>query len=170
MDRNIPVIIFAHSQGAIICEHALELLSGSERAALRIFSFGGGSFIARGKCHSDSHNYASAADLVCRLGSPHLQILALEDYTARKKGRSREELIEDLAIRDAHLQIDSLDPTVIQKYAKERIHYYEQEFLKLSNITVLDPDPICSWQHGFENKCYQKVIQSIIKKYQSMRR
>lgn len=114
-------------------------------------------------------NQCIANDLVCRLGSPRLQILALEDYTARKKGRSREELIQNLAIRDSLLYIDSLDSSIIQKYAKERIRYYEQEFEKLSNVTVLDPDFGCNWQHSFENKCYQNAIQSIIKKYQSKR-
>ena len=78
-----------------------------------------GSFIPSGKSHPDSHNYASAADLICRLGS-HLQILALEDYVAHKKSCSREELIKNLAMRDALLQIDSLDITVIQKYAKRK--------------------------------------------------
>ena len=34
---------------------------------------------------------------------------------------------------------------------KERSHYYEQEFAKLSNVTVLDPDPGYNWQHSFEN-------------------
>ncbi len=166
---QVPAVIFVHSQGAIICKHALELLSPSERSELRIFTFGGGSFIAPGKSHADSHNYASAADFVCRLGSPHLQILALESYSAHKKGKSREELIQDLAMRDALLHIDSLDSSIIQKYANERIHYYEQEFEKLSNVTVLDSDFGCNWQHGFENKCYQNVVQSIIKKYQSGR-
>ena len=46
-----PVIIFLHSQGAIFIEHAIELLSQSERKQLRIFTFGGGSFISPGKCH-----------------------------------------------------------------------------------------------------------------------
>jgi hypothetical protein len=82
---NKPIVIFAHSQGAIICEKALQHLKAPERECLRIFSLGGGSFIAPGQSHPESHNYASAADPVCRLGSPNLQLLALEKYEARKK-------------------------------------------------------------------------------------
>ena len=58
----------AHSQGAIITEHALEILSKKEREQLIIFTFGGGSFIAAGKSHPDSHNYASAADFRLSFG------------------------------------------------------------------------------------------------------
>ncbi len=43
---HLPVIIMAHSQGAIITEHALEILNKKEREQLIIFTFGGGSFIA----------------------------------------------------------------------------------------------------------------------------
>jgi hypothetical protein len=60
-------------------------------------------------------------------------------------------------MRDALLHIDSLDSSIIQKYANERVHYYEQEFEKLANVTVLDPDFGCNWQHGFDNKCYQNA-------------
>lgn len=165
--RELPVIVFAHSQGAIIIEHALELLALQERVKLRIFTFGGGSFIAPGKSHPDSHNYASAADLICRLGSPNLQLLALEDYTARKQGLNREEIIWQLAIRDARLDVDSLNPKTIEAWARKRAEFYEQEFAKICNVTVLDPDVGVSWQHGFLNPCYQNVVQSTIKKYQS---
>lgn len=77
-ESEIPspcVILFAHSQGAVIA--AVELLSKSERQKLRIFTFGGGSFLLPDKCHPDSHNYASPADAVSLLGSPNHQYLAL---------------------------------------------------------------------------------------------
>jgi hypothetical protein len=48
-EENTPVILFAHNQEGIILEHALEFLESAERAVLRIFTFGGGSFIASGK-------------------------------------------------------------------------------------------------------------------------
>src|SRR5207253_1946794 len=72
-NQSLPVIIFAHSQGAIICEHAIEQLSVAEREKIRILTFGGGSFIAPNKCHPDSHNYASAIDIVCGMGTPGLR-------------------------------------------------------------------------------------------------
>ncbi len=131
---NKPIVIFAYSQGAIICERALQLLKLPEREKLRIFSLGGGSFIAPGQSHPESHNYASAADLVCRLGSPNLQILALEKYAAQKKGISNEELLRNLAMRDALLQIDSLNSTLVQKYAEQRRQHYEKEFEKIRSV------------------------------------
>ncbi|MCH9627951.1 MAG: hypothetical protein S4CHLAM2_16000 [Chlamydiales bacterium] len=164
-DQTRPVVIFAHSQGAIICERALKHLSKPERMRLTVFSFGGGSFIAPGACHPDSHNYASAADPICRLGSPKLQILALERYTAQKRGIEPQEMLFELARRDALLKIDSLNPRVIETYTQKRCRYYEKELAKIRNVTILDPDPGCSFQHAFESTCYQMVVQSLVNKY-----
>lgn len=158
-----PVVIFAHSQGAIITEHALKLLNKKEREKLIIFTFGGGSFIAPGKSHPDSHNYASAADFVCRMGSPNLQYLALQRYFGVKKGRSEQEVIHQLAVYDTMLDLDSTDPKTIETYTKQQMKHYEKEFSKISNVTVLDPDP--KWKHKFSSRCYQTAMQSIIKKY-----
>lgn len=161
-----PVIFFAHSQGAIISEHALELLEDSERKQIRIFTFGGGSFIAPGKCHLDSHNYASAADPICRLGSPNLQYLALQRYYAFKKGMNLEQLIRELSYQDAILHLDTINANVIEAYTQQRCRYYEREFAKICNVTVLDPDPGYIWEHRFNSACYQSIIGDIVRRYQ----
>jgi hypothetical protein len=163
-ETHPPVIIMAHSQGAIITEHALEILSKKEREQLIIFTFGGGSFIAAGKSHPDSYNYASAADFVCRLGSPNVQYLALQRYFGSKEGRSEQEVIYQLALYDAMLDLDSTNPKTIETYTKQRMNHYEKEFSKISNVTVLDPDP--KWKHRFSSSCYQAAVQMITKKYE----
>jgi hypothetical protein len=160
-----PVIIFAHSQAAIISEHALELLSKRERDQLRIFTFGGGSFIAPGKSHPESHNYASAADLVCRMGSPTLQMLALKRYYGMKSGLAESQIIRQLAVQDVMLDLDTLNMEVFETYASHRNKYYEQEFDTLRNVTVLDPGN--RWEHSFSNSCYQNVVSEIVTKYRS---
>lgn len=161
-----PVIIFAHSQGAIYIEHALELLNSQERTLLRIFTFGGGSYIPPGKSHPDSHNYASAADFVCRFGSPNLQCLALKRYYGLKNGLSERQVMQQLAYEDALLSLNSVDPKTIEIYTKSRENHYEREFSKISHITILDPDPGSDWKHEFGSECYQSTILAIIKKYQ----
>jgi len=162
-----PVVVFAHSQGAIISEHALELLKTSEKNRIRIFTFGGGSFIAPGKCHPDSHNYASAADLVCSLGSPNLRFLAMQIYLGNKEGKSQEQVIYQLAFQDTMLHLDSTNLKVFETYLKQRINNYNQEALPLANVTILDPDIDCKWKHEFKSHCYQKEVQKIIDKYKS---
>ena len=164
-----PVIVFLHSQGAIFIEHAMEFLRQEERKQLRIFTFGGGSFIAPDKSHPDSHNYASAADFVCRFGSPNLQLLALERYYGNKKGLTDNQIIAQLSMGDAMLHLDSIDSKVIEAYIKQRTKYYENEFSKIRNLTILDPDPGSKWKHTFISECYQQTIQEIIKKYQRNR-
>lgn len=136
-----------------------------ERNLLRIFTFGGGSFIAPGKSHPDSHNYSSAADYVCRVGSPFLQCLALKRYYGLKSGLSEQQVIHQLAYADAILDLDSIDPKTIATYTKSREKHYEQEFLKIKHITILDPDPGSNWKHEFCSECYQAIIRDIIKRY-----
>ncbi len=160
----------SHCQGAIISEHALELLKPSERNKIRIFTFGGGSFIAPGKCHPDSHNYASAADLVCSLGSPNLRFLAMQIYLGNKEGKSQEQVIYQLAFQDAMLDLDSTDPKVFETYLRQRIKHYNQEIAQLANVTILDPDTDCKWKHEFNSDCYQKKVKSKIDEYQNILR
>lgn len=161
-----PVIIFAHSQGAIFIEHALKLLSSSEKDNLIIFTFGGGSFITPGTCHPDSHNYASTADYVCILGSPNHQLLALERYHERKKGLSDEKIAAKFAYGDAMLHLDSTDPRIMNAFIAARTTYYEKEFFAIRNLTILDPDPDSRWKHKFKSDCYQRAMQAQVKKYQ----
>ncbi|MGA8163992.1 MAG: hypothetical protein WB791_03085 [Waddliaceae bacterium] len=164
--KHQHVVVFAHSQGAIISEHALELLKESERKQIRIFTFGGGSFIAPEKCHPDSHNYASAADPICRLGSPNLQYLALQRYYALKKGLNLGQLIKELSFQDAILHLDTINAQVIEAYIQKRSKYYEREFSKISNVTVLDSDPGYIWEHRFDSPCYQSIIGDIVRRCQ----
>jgi hypothetical protein len=164
--KTSPVILFVHSQGAIITEHALEQLNQNERGRLRIFTFGGGSFLLPGKSHEDSHNYASAADYVCRIGSLNDQYLALERYYGYKEGLSDQQIIDQLAMQDAMLHLDSINPKAVEAYVKGRNNHYQCEFDKIKNVTVLDPDPDCKWKHQFDSDCYQTMVKKIVKRYQ----
>ena len=160
-----PIVVFAHSQGAIILERALEFLTLREKESLRIFTFGGGSFIAPGKSHSDSHNYASAADFVCRLGSPNLQLLALRRYYAHKEGLTDSQMVEQWSLQDAILYLDSTDAKATQSYTDQRIQYFQNELSQINNLTILDPDPDSQWKHRFSCDCYQATVGKIIHKY-----
>ncbi len=164
-EEGSPIVLFAHSQGGIILEHAIEFLEPNERSHLRIFTFGGGSFIALGKSHSDSHNYASVADYVCLMGSPNLQMLALQRYHAHKEGLTDGQMIHDWAFRDAILELDSIDSDVIKKFAEGRVKYYQDMFARIKNLTILDPDPETRWKHEFASDCYQRTVRQIVQKY-----
>ncbi len=164
---DLPVVVFAHSQGAIITEHVLEYLDHAERKNLRIFTFGGGSFISPGKCHPDSHNYVSANDMIPSIGSPYLHNLALELYHGNKKGMNRDEIIKKLAIRDARLLCSFLrNPhgySELENHITQASNSYKRDLEKISNVTVLDPED--KIEHAFNTKCYQSVMQGIVKKY-----
>lgn len=162
------VVVFAHSQGAIYLEHALELMNPQERKLLRIFTFGGGSYIESVKCHPDSHNYASAADFVCRFVSPNYQWLALQRYYGHKDGLNDAQVIHKLAFEDATLHLDTTDVKVWEIFIKKRERHYEQEFSKINHITILDPDPDSNWKHEFISNCYQVKIKERIDTFKGM--
>ena len=164
-DPKCPVIVFAHSQGAIISEHALRLLNADERQKIRIFTFGGGSFLEVDSCHPDSHNYASENDLVSSVGSPYFRSLAVHKYLGMKEGLTEEAVIKRWALDDALLYLDSVDPFVFESFMKQRINHYESLMKKISNITILDPEPSCHVEHQFCRECYQKEVKRLVKKY-----
>ncbi len=162
-ENNPPVIVFAHSQGAAIAEHALALLSSQEKQKIRIFTFGGWSFIPPGVTHTDSHNYASVGDLIPRVGSFNLQYLALRRYEGFKEGLSEEEIIQRLSFGDAIHHLDCLDPHIPERYTQGRCKHYRSEFEKISNVTVLDSGSM--WEHSFNNESYQNIVNEKIEKY-----
>ncbi len=164
-NNNTPVVIFAHSQGAAIIEHALVSLSNDERKKIRIFTFGGWSFIAPDIAHPDSHNYASAGDLISRIGSFNLQYLAIRRYEGFKEGLNLEQIISRLSFDDAISDLDCFDARVVERYTYERSKYYQKEFKKISNLTVLDSGSL--WEHSFNNKSYQAVVRMKIDQYRT---
>lgn len=66
--ENSPIILFVHSQGALIANLALDLLEEKRAKKLRIFAFGASILLETNKAHPDSHNYIGEADLIPRLG------------------------------------------------------------------------------------------------------
>ena len=160
---NSPVVVFAHSQGAAIVEHALASLSNDERKKIRIFTFGGWSFVAPDIAHPDSHNYASVGDLIPRIGSFNLQYLAIRRYEGFKEGLNLEQIISRLAFGDAIQALDCFDAQVVEKYAQERSKYYQEEFKKISNVTVVDSGSL--WEHSFNNESYQTIVRMKIDQY-----
>lgn len=162
--ENSPIVLFAHSQGAAITEHAIALLSKQERQQIRIFTFGGWSFIAPGAAHPDSHNYASVGDLIPRVGSYNSQYFAIRRYEGLKESLIDDEIIRRLAFGDAIQDLDCLDPYVHERYAQERCKFYSSEFEKIRNVTVVDSRSM--WEHSFKNESYQNIVLEKIEKYQ----
>ncbi len=160
-----PVIIFAHSQGAAIAEHALSFLSERDRKKIRVFTFGGWDFIPPHFAHHASHNYISVADLIPRLGSMNHQYFVMRRYEGVKAGLSLDEIIRDLAFEDAINTLDTLDPSGLNKYARERRKYYELEFKKISNVTTVEAES--SLEHSFSNGNYQEKVRWVIDRYKT---
>jgi len=166
-ENNPPVIVFAHSQGAAIAEHALALLTVSERLKIRVFTFGGWSFISSSSSHPESHNYCSVGDVIPRCGSFNSQYFALRKYEGGREGLAEGDIIWSLALEDAFHNLDTIDAATIEKYAQSRALYYRTKFEEIRNITVVPSESL--WEHSFKNKSYQTIVNSIIGKYRRCR-
>lgn len=163
---NPPVIIFVHSQGAIIANLALDLLNQSDRKRIRIFAFGGGSLIAPGKSHDKTHNYLSEADIIPRIGSIQLAQLIIRRYEKQKQGLSEEEIIDCLISADADYYLETTESKALAAFYRERKKFYHEEFGKISNLSVLEQSEDSGyWEHSFAVPCYQRKLQEIIQQY-----
>ena len=163
---NPPVIIFVHSQGAIIANLALDLLNESDRKRIRIFAFGGGSLIAPGKSHDKTHNYLSEADIIPRIGSIQLAQLIIRRYEKQKQGLSEEEIIDCLISADADYYLETTESKALAAFYRERKKFYHEEFGKISNLSVLEQSEDSGyWEHSFAVPCYQRKLQEIIQQY-----
>lgn len=162
------VVIFAHSQGAIIADLALDLLTSEQRKELRIFTFGGGTFIPPGKSHPDSHNYISRGDAIPRITSYQLTKLVLRREEERARGLSDKHILELLAEEDVDNLLETESLEVTKAFRKSRIAYYKQELANISNVTLVESSkkPILPFlDHSFRAECYQRVVEKIITTY-----
>ena len=162
-ETTLQLLYLLTAKELAIVEHALVSLSRDERRKIRIFTFGGWSFVAPDVAHPESHNYASVGDLIPRMGSFNLQYLAIRRYEGFKEGLSLEEIISRLAFGDAIKDLDNFDTRIIEKYAQDRSKYYQEEFKKISNVTVVDSESM--WEHSFKNDSYQAIVRMKIDQY-----
>ncbi len=160
-DYEVPIVIFAHSMGAIIAEHALEYLSYDERVKLRIFTLGGGSFIQPGKCHPESHNFACGKDIIAFLGSPVLRTLALKKHFSLKAGLDEKQMIDNWVEEDSKFYLDSRQEEVIWNFQEQKRKWYQDHLDILRNVTILDGN----YDHLLRSDHYQKILKSLIEKY-----
>lgn len=52
-----PIIVFAHSQGALIANMALNRLPATIRQRIRVITLGGAALVSPDISHPESHNY-----------------------------------------------------------------------------------------------------------------
>jgi hypothetical protein len=158
-----PVVIIAHSQGALIVDLALDRLTPEEREQLHVFTFGGASFLAPGKAHVQSHNYVSLADPVPRLSSLQMSDFLFKLYAAKA---SPQTAIEALVQDDVNSYLDSNAVGEDAPFRAVRRAYYEELLRRMQNITVLDHDLSGIWEHSFATSCYQNKVKETVEAYQ----
>lgn len=160
-----PIIIFAHSQGALIANMALNRLPPTIRQRIRVFTLGGAALVSLDISHPDSHNYFSVGDVVPRLTSCGLALFLLELHERTKAGLTVPQIIAQMIQDDADTYMASQDEKAVKAYWEERQKYYEDKLHSVRNVTVLDEERSGTWEHAFINPIYQNVLKDIIQRY-----
>ncbi len=160
-----PIVVFTHSQGALIADLALTRLSLEERQRIRVFTLGGASILLPDVAHPESHNYFSVADIVPRLTAHDISIFLLHLHEGMKIGLTTEQVVGQLIQKDIEISIATQDKTAIDTFQKQRQQHYKEKLRQMSNITILDGDRSGTWEHAFFAPCYQEVLKEIINKY-----
>lgn len=162
-----PIVVFAHSQGALIANMALERLSKMIRQRIRVFTLGGAALVSPDSSHPESHNYFSMGDLVPRVTSYGLAQFLLRLHEGAKAGITIPQVIAQMIQDDMDLHMVSQDENAIRIYREERQKYYEDKLHAVRNVTVLDENRSGTWEHGFVTPIYQHVLKEIIQRYQN---
>ncbi len=159
-----PVVIFAHSQGALIMNLALEQLNPDERNRVHIFTFGAAKFVSPGKAHV-SHNYLSIADPVPMFASKDTYRFLLHLHEGKKRGLTPADIIQECVKQDLICDYQEFSTDTPLEFLKERQIHYENELIKTQNITLLESTESDFWEHSFDLPSYQSIIKEIVERY-----
>ena len=160
-----PIIVFAHSQGALIANMALNRLPPTMRQRIRVIALGGAGLVSPDISHPESHNYFSVGDLIPRLTSCGLALFLLELHEGTKAGLTVPQIIAQMIQDDADIYMTSQDEKAMKAYWEERQKYYEDKLHSVRNVTVLDEKRSGTWEHAFLNPIYQDVLKKIVQEY-----
>ncbi len=163
--NKLPIVIFTHSQGALVSNLALSRLLPQERQRIRIFTLAGASLIAPDIAHPESHNYFSIADLAVKVTSYDLCMFLLRLHDGRKAGLKPSQVIEQLIQEDIDAHLETQDQQALDKFRHQRQEHYGHKLWKSQNITILNDNTPSIWEHAFNTPCYQQVATEIINKY-----
>ncbi len=161
-----PIVIIAHSQGALIADLALDHLNLAEQARIHIFTFGGAAFISPKKCHPHSHNYFSFNDPIPQTASKDACILLKKLREGEKRGDTAQKVIEECLQEDLiNFNKESFHQLLVDEYLEQRQQFYEEQICKVQNTTVLGEYSLTDWEHAFDTPCYLEKIKEIIEAY-----
>lgn len=164
--QNKPkIIVFSHSQGALIANLALSRLTPKERKKIHLFTLGGATLIEPYAAHPESHNYFSLSDLISKLTSYALCTFLLRLHNGKKVGLKLEQIIEQLILEDIEMRLETRDQQAIAKFRKQREEHYAHELWKSQNITILNDESTKFFEHALKSPCYREQVIEIIDKY-----
>lgn len=160
---NNPGLIKSHSHfakrnGSIGSCHGFAIFSHAEQGHKALSAW----------LHSKKHFNATVQALAEHYHSKNADAFAAKlsnCIPTMKEGLNQEALVQRWALDDALLYLDSVDAFVFESFMKQRISHYENLMKKISNITILDPDPSCYVEHQFCIECYQKEVKRLVEKY-----
>ncbi len=156
-----PIVIFAHSQGALIVDLALNKLTTEERKRIQAYTFGGLALISSEK--SNAQNFFSSKDPIPFFASKDRVQFLLRFHLRQKLGLTAQEIIEECVKEDfvSYYQQDvSLES--VEEFRQRREQHYKNELKQSENITILDDTISEFWEHSFDLPSYQAKIRELV--------
>jgi hypothetical protein len=157
-----PIIIIAHSEGAMIAEFAVKQLKPSIQKKIQFWTFGGAGFVPDGICHPKTCNYVNQHDPIIQAVSPlDYRILTVRDQFKEKK---LDYIANILAEEDMLVQGFDIGP--IYKVSKEKkANEYKKRLDELANTRIIYHKKLVWNHHEFKDPEYQLKLQELIEEF-----
>lgn len=141
-DREIRIILFVHSHGAVVARRALDRLTVPERNRVEVFAFGGATMIPNNRARV-ARNYIRESDLIARAGNVRDHRNVFYDisrvHKIQKTGKNLEQSILETAGSDLQMHLNPVFNTYRDNF-QEICQRYERIFERGDHDALLaDP-------------------------------
>lgn len=156
---NTPIVVVAHSEGAMIAEHVVRQMELSKRKKIQFWTLGGAGFVPNGICHQNTCNFIKQYDAISRAISPiDYRILIIRDQFCEE---NLDFVANFLAKED--LIIEGLDESLAHEFwERERTQKYRKRLDELCNTSIIYHEKESGVQHGFDDHHYQAKLRELI--------
>lgn len=163
---QLPIIVVAHSEGAMIVERAAKRLTSSNQKKIQFWTFGGADFVPDGLCHLNTCNFINQHDLIARAASPvDYRILIIRDQF---KDKSLDFVANFIAKEDMLTEGMDLGPAY-ELWEQEKAKKYRRRLDELRNTQIIYRRKGSPPQHSFSDCYYQAKLNELVTNIQNQK-
>lgn len=157
--HHLPIIVVAHSEGAMIAELAAKQLEPSCRNKIQFWTFGGASFVPAELCHPNTWNFVNQHDLIVRAVSPiDYRIMIIRDQF---KDKNLDFVANLLAQEDMLIEGIDMGPAY-DLWEQEKAKKHRKKLAELCNTKIIYHQRVARYHHSFDEPNYQAKLRELI--------